>query len=1738
MPDEVVSSAANGNRFSLLKWPELEQALPGFWFEIRGAATVLRKDKQAEDQQLLNRISALMWQKTPPESWEVTVADSFISLIVTVLHRQMARIGQNDGASVVNIQHQADLACSLAASLPQVPELARVRVAGLWSRSRLFTESPSEDPGKWLAEVVDSMNPLGLNEEAVRNHTKAQYVMRASALFHDGMLPEPVVNVAREWCSNLAGIPEFRGLIKAAAGTLKVEIPPSGELAPPAIRPIAPITQPSQSIFAVPDWLSDEATSELRKTVLFQLYAQSGVPDSLLSDQTKRQVNDILPNSRAEQIDRTFYYAGFDLWKGYWTTGKVDLLEIVRHIAHYLYTGHASEVPPNDRDKSNAVQLWVAAQLPELLLTCGIKQLVEGVDQLCRQIKTRVNDFALKEIIIQAFAGYCRHLDAEEHPDEKPEVLKEYGTDLRKIHEEYDRRTRGMERKPWITKSRQDELSAWDYLFPSEPGTSSASGRLTEHIPSDQTVKPPSPSRDKILDDPTFRNIVRGGEHYQIFDFVTQNLSDIEDLLSRRLNVKLTPANLMQPEGTIRETYGTRQRQENAQFREGSDALDHKNFSAASKVFRRLADRMDGFPRQIANSYLAYAEVRQGDTLEGRRLLNMVCESNFSFSSAYWNLACCLPSTDNRQQLEAIVKGLEFAPHPKLLDAAIYLGLFLHDDRLRVWLPCDTRTESLLLFYHLVFEDSEASERERHLMQLAAYMRNGEPSRLDPTRSYVHRPTAAAYITSLSDAQQPEAIEFWLRCRQVLFSRRFDFWEIKTDYYEKCNRLSDAALAFCEELTCRLNFLRYKLKQPKEARGNDLLQLVRGTRERSQRWLTQCMTEKLRPTGLSIYNRLRDFNEWYESICEGEGLPPILSATRRLTEFYRPEDDIPQAEAGKVSRPARNEKAKPLQPKPKVSEILTQVGAVCQKDLHEAGGLVMVRPAIENLINTLRDGDTVDAADALQKLVLEWERYDQHVTEEDKRAALDSANSSFADLKSKLNKKLTPQDFILATPFINALRRVNDRLVRDLQLLPEIIIEPVQGDLVLLDVHAPKTAIAIRIRSLATDHSGSSIRLVNARAVLDEGTELQLRDDLNLLPTYVKPGESALLTFAVDNSAALKDRGTMRVEIVYNCMGTDIHVPAAELTIGHQSCPDLPERSPYISMRMIEPDEIPEHFFGRDLEQREILASVSNGQEKIRYVEGIRRSGKSSLLNSIIHQIAESRLPLIPIYWSIAETSGVNHPGLVLHNAFLTISRNEDVSAAGVVPPDQERCISNPSEAYSEFESILAAQLPEKRILALVDDFQELIKAAAAKRERNDLTFSQGVMAILNLIRAKATTKARLLWLFSGQNAARRYRDPDMLPGCLLWATWKSLPIDFLDVLAARAIVTEPLKATRIVVPNESIERIHFLTSGHPEAIQQISEIMLNKAREERRWILTPADANAAGQQLAKENDDTFADTWFPTTELTGEQQALVASLVNAVDVGGQVELFKLAANNQVTEDLRNAQDDLVARKILSVRDDGTIGVRAPVLDLWLHRHWIRHVNASGAFNGSAAIFIDVANVTGGKGDVVLSDLETSAGEGRPGRFSLGTILDRIEGYVKQLTPAPVAARWASNYPRGCPAILVCNSKDYYNVNVPEDLHQKGSDDITLMLKVKEVEQQYRQVNHFVLVTGDKDYRELIRELLQNGHFAHVISRAASLGRTDTKYSYDRLAQEFPKRFDVVRLEELLATHRSATAEV
>ena len=56
-------------------------------------------------------------------------------------------------------------------------------------------------------------------------------------------------------------------------------------------------------------------------------------------------------------------------------------------------------------------------------------------------------------------------------------------------------------------------------------------------------------------------------------------------------------------------------------------------------------------------------------------------------------------------------------------------------------------------------------------------------------------------------------------------------------------------------------------------------------------------------------------------------------------------------------------------------------------------------------------------------------------------------------------------------------------------------------------------------------------------------------------------------------------------------------------------------------------------------EGRRLLDSVAEGEEGVRYIEGIRKVGKSSLLSSLLTKIRSEALPIVPVYIAAANAS-------------------------------------------------------------------------------------------------------------------------------------------------------------------------------------------------------------------------------------------------------------------------------------------------------------------------------------------------------------------------------------------------------------------------------------------------------------------------------------------------------------------
>jgi len=836
-----------------------------------------------------------------------------------------------------------------------------------------------------------------------------------------------------------------------------------------------------------------------------------------------------------------------------------------------------------------------------------------------------------------------------------------------------------------------------------------------------------------------------------------------------------------------------------------------------------------------------------------------------------------------------------------------------------------------------------------------------------------------------------------------------------------------------------------------------------------------------------------------------------LTRDRRIINFYTAQ----LREDFRDEAPDQGQRI-PLHPTD-LSSSIARAARACFSGLYETSHLPRVDTELRNLSRALLGNGKSATAAALEAMLKHWAIQSGEVDRAERIATLQNARRAFAELRGSLQRELTSEQCQDAATLLLAFSRVTDNLAKTLQLVPELRVEPIAEAPLKVDPESLKSAVSIRVTGATSD---APVRITGATAMLDDGiTELVLRNDLQGVEVLVDGSRSAALSFSIQTSSIQGISRTVEFSVKFELSGATYNTSPVKLPVGTQSNSRAPGVAPYLWGRPLSPLEIDGHFFGRGKEQEQILESIGNGQQRIRYIEGIRRSGKSSLLNSIIFEIEKRQLPIVPVYISVGSVGSLDQAGKILYFLLHMISMNPQIASAGVIAPTEAACTDRAALAYMDLTSQLAIKLKDKRVVVLLDEFQVLVSAASASRDRNPGLF-EGIKALLNIVCSESTPDARLLWVFAGQEAFRKFREH--LPGALLWGVARPLPVDFLDAAAVGQILEQPLAGTPMKVLPEAIARVHELTGGHPEVVQQMGELMWVSANSERRLVMTPADADEAAVEIAATSDG-FADTWYPLSELKRDQSAFVAALINAAPAGGSVEAFRLLPKNELTDAAKAWIDDLVARKILLLRPDGSVAVRTHVLDLWLHRY-IKFSITEG-INGSLAIFIDVANLTKGTGNNQLQLDTNLSDQGVPGQFRLSTVIDRIEAYARTWTPAPVASRWVVNYPRRSAAVLECQDKDYQVENIPEKLFEKGKgqDDIKLREKMWDVEQGNPNVTHFLLVAGDVDYSVAIDKLLRDGKSVHLVGLH---DRTWQGYRY--LASEYPDRFTEVTLEELL----------
>ncbi|TAJ36877.1 MAG: NYN domain-containing protein [Reyranella sp.] len=1706
----------------------LQTASKRNFLEVRRLAEKHRKSSAPNDQKVLQGALPLIRDNPEPSSWDAPAIESFVGLASFVLEQEFTQIGVSDPTDelvVSDIQNKVDWLCNLAAAgANSLPRETREEVFCLWARTRFVGGELRPSLEALRPCATDVLGALGLAQESVVDALKLSAVKYLASRAANKALNSEESAVALEWCATLALLPDVRDRLRSSLSALGIGPeslgfePLATNNAPQAESALAPVTQtdgasigskesrsdaPQLRIWQMPAILPPDALDAERQDLVFEFLDQT--IQKALSPRTAAEIDQISKDPNVDPQD-VFFFATRDLWRAFVRSGHRPFLPLIKRISLFRYSEHLRRGTPDSRKMASAIQYWMHAQIPEKMLACEPDMLLTEAVQVYRALGLTLDMNVLRPAIVEAFAGEARARQAEQDERGCNELIADNRTAIVSLHDTYlqrMRQTRGS------GKPSEEELNAFNYL-------TSLSGKGDHALPHLATG-----AVSKIIDDANFQTVINKASNRETYEYASSQHDYIRSLLQQRLKVTFEADALMRPTGAIYNQRARTKGQHDTRFAEAREALKSNDFARAVDQLTSLSERLEGRPKEIVDNYRAYALARASKAVQARLILTDLANVS-SFPSVFWNLACCLPEDQADQRLDILERGLDRAPHPLLLRGVVYLALLINDtDVLRHWLPYLMVAEALLLHYQLEHEALSEADKERHVLRLARYAIEGEPNLPDPLQDDVDTRVVQDQFDKLLERNQREPIEFWLRCRQPDNQKSFLFWGLRTYYSERSGDFLGAAKAYREELRFRLVRLEQLLQQagnpgPPGRAGNPADALRRNlgyVSIRTAEMLNRLMTPELADEGRHIYYTFTLFANGRADALKALGLEARLRGPKLESYFAR----APQAQ---LDTPLAQQRGpgEARQRAASLSEVIIRVAAACQRDLHDIAHVAIVKRDLDELGNAYREQGYSKSAESLREVIRQLDQYRQQRSQEGKEEIWRSADVALREHEASLKRELPDQSLTLSQPICKALARTINRLPRDAKIFPKIVMEPAVPGSLTVDQSALPFVISLRLRNTSET---ATVRLISASATLDSGgrsAPLMCRNDFGAVPVTLDPKGTAVVTFAAAKTEAFALPGSIRASVICDFSGAHFEAESVALEVIHEEMTALPKLGPYISGRMIEPTEIEGHFFGRADEQATILESVREGQQQFQYVEGLRRTGKSSLLQSVVYEIDKQQLSIIPVYHGMGDVKGASSAGTILFNILTQVAAHPEVAACGVSAPDERRCVENMSNAYQTFTSQLAAQLPSKRVLVMVDDMQALVELGESARNR-DPSLSDGIAGLLNLIRQHGRPTARLLWVFAGHLGRSQFRR--MIPGVLLWPDLRGLPIDFLSRESVASILREPIKTLGIRVPDETVARLHQHSAGHPEVVQQTASIMYRSLTQERRSMMTPADADAAVVVLSSSSDDLFADTWYPAHILTKEQRDLVADLVRAVEPGGRIELFKLAKRNEMTEALKNAADDLIARKILQPNDDGTVSVRAYVLDLWLRRWVGKSIGIHQ--HGAPVVFLDIPNLTGPEGNPYVSGLDTQKGEGTPGRFDLGTVLDRIDRYIRTITPAERTVAWAVNYPPFAPAVSVVSGRNYLVQNIPEELHGKGSDDLVLMDKITEVDEQYPTASHFVLILGDKDYQLRAQALVKKGKFVHIISRRKALAPHFVRY-----AQQLPDQVTVASIEEIM----------
>ncbi len=224
----MVSELMSGLHIKFQNIEELDASLPGRFFDFKKLVQQFSTSPDTHES-ILEEFEQSISNQISITSWQPSIRSHLLQMVSTLALQEVLSLLQNPVPAseqvALRIMQRSDWLCSFSA-IPghhDIPE--RLEAAKLWMMSRLVVELPST-PATLLDEAARILAPLGIPESDLLDHIKLGLVLSLTALRTAGKNIDDHVDQIRSWCLDLLSCKSFSDVISDAARRLNITLPP------------------------------------------------------------------------------------------------------------------------------------------------------------------------------------------------------------------------------------------------------------------------------------------------------------------------------------------------------------------------------------------------------------------------------------------------------------------------------------------------------------------------------------------------------------------------------------------------------------------------------------------------------------------------------------------------------------------------------------------------------------------------------------------------------------------------------------------------------------------------------------------------------------------------------------------------------------------------------------------------------------------------------------------------------------------------------------------------------------------------------------------------------------------------------------------------------------------------------------------------------------------------------------------------------------------------------------------------------------------------------------------------------------------------------------------------------------------------------------------------------------------------------------------------------------------------